>query len=524
MGYRRVIFRPWIPMTILVVAGLVLLWESSLDFDEDPRIIKVNVRTATIERSSIKEKKWFRKMSFLESPEEKEVQDVISRNLGDDAETIPPPDAVGDIALKEFGLKKSNFLQNETTKSSNTTDNQIDTKIAKTKQPRRRTRKLIQSGKLLVFPSSSKKIDKTGYMKSQERLLKIAAELDREILESDLHPYVNVDSIIDKLSSFNQPDHIMKQNFEKYSVNNTLFVTFGSYGHRDLVKNVELTTTKAYQQSKLVVAALDDRMYAWCNNETTSYCIKINCMCPGRDKPVDFGKQGYPDCMPGVIVCKLKVLMTIAKMGFAQFFLDSDAAINDKALSFIPTTDAVDVIGAREYCTGSCSLSWDDMLKIDYVSNENPHNLNSLKLRLTDYSMVNIGMMWLNTSSTVIQSLSESLYVIIRHNLSFVAMDQIIFNRRLAYNRAKVTKLSSRLGGLNTRSRSSFPSIFPDAWGAHGSRLWSKNNFYKKAFLYVNGLWLVRPLPVNFTDQVEMWWKDPKRLRRVFLDSGEIIF
>eukprot|EP01060_Flectonema_neradi_P013851 TRINITY_DN20585_c0_g1_i1.p1 TRINITY_DN20585_c0_g1~~TRINITY_DN20585_c0_g1_i1.p1 ORF type:complete len:375 (+),score=26.55 TRINITY_DN20585_c0_g1_i1:41-1165(+) len=314
---------------------------------------------------------------------------------------------------------------------------------------------------------------------------------------------------------------------KKSAENNTIFVTSGNWGFRDMLENVVLTSAKAYPNIKVVVVTLDEKTYNWCQREmVNSTCLSFNCSCPEK-KLKDLTRNqvvkktniteggysqesGYTDCLIGIYVCKLRVKLRILELGFNLLFIDGDAAIRPGGLSQVTSKESLDVAGACEFCSGSCSISPAHSKVVDGGKN----------IPRTGYWQVNIGLFWVNNTITSVSAIRQSIDVIVENDLEFKSIDQTVLNRKLIALNANSFCVPN--GGLNVKSRSARPLYAPASWGVHAARLVSKTGFYKRAFLHHNGLWEVRPLQPNFEEHYKQWVEHPKRLKKTMKEIGEI--
>ena len=319
----------------------------------------------------------------------------------------------------------------------------------------------------------------------------------------------------------------VRETLRQSSENNTIFVTSGNWGFRDMLQNVVLTSRKAYPKIKVVVVTLDEKTYEWCKHELkNSTCLSFNCSCPetklrslekhriSKKANVTSGgysqESAYTDCLIGIYICKLRVKLRILELGFNLLFIDGDAAIRPGGLTQVLSQSSLDVAGACEFCEGSCSVSSPQAKLID-GGKRVPHS---------GYWQVNIGLFWVNCTNTSLMALRQSIGVIVDNNIEFKSVDQTVLNRRLIALGAKLYCVPT--GGLNIRSRSSKPKLIPNSWGVHAARLVSKTGFYKRAFLHHNSLWEVRPFPPNFEDRYRQWLEKPKQFKKLMKAAGEI--
>ena len=294
----------------------------------------------------------------------------------------------------------------------------------------------------------------------------------------------------------------------------TLFVTTGDYGFRHFTKNVVLTTRAAYPHARVAAVMLDDQAYAWCVQHLPgSVCLRFDCPCPHGEhqaKPA----EGYTRCLLGIYVCSLRVRLAVLQMGFNLFFVDGDAAVRAGALSHLHGRGwgPLDAVGACETCLGACKITDAHARVMDKEAYG--------RLPVDHYKQLNIGLFWMNATSPVgTRALEESIDTIVRHKIDLKSVDQTVLNRRLSALGARTRCLSVPEGGLNIKGRSSRPQYFESSWGVHGARLVSRNGFYKKAFLHVNGLWLANETD-DFLADVKLWKADPKALKRKNQERG----
>eukprot|EP01064_Diplonema_japonicum_P005111 TRINITY_DN13418_c0_g1_i1.p1 TRINITY_DN13418_c0_g1~~TRINITY_DN13418_c0_g1_i1.p1 ORF type:complete len:372 (+),score=44.43 TRINITY_DN13418_c0_g1_i1:76-1191(+) len=294
---------------------------------------------------------------------------------------------------------------------------------------------------------------------------------------------------------------------------NTILATAGNHGFRDFIKNVDLNTATAMPGKRILTVMFDEIGAKWCSenlSETTSLCTHLSCTCPYNST---LGTEGYTSCLYGIYICKLRVKKIVFSMGFSLLFIDGDAAIRPNPLKQIPLDSPHDVVGACELCSGACHLpkATHDIVDFKAVS----------RVKTENYYQINIGLAWFNNTKGTRRAVDETIDLIVNKRLDFKSVDQTVLNRRLMSLSLATLCLPTAVGGLNVRSRSSRPKLFPLAWGVHAARLVSKTGFYKKAFLYANGLW---KLPVNeeFMDYYKRWHASPSSFKKYLNSIGQL--
>ena len=308
---------------------------------------------------------------------------------------------------------------------------------------------------------------------------------------------------------------------------NTVFVTSGNWAFRDFLSNVEMTTREAYPDITVVAFMLDDKGFGWCKeNMKHSICVPFRCDCPYTQEKGfiaqghldgkrvhNFSEAGYTVCLLGIYICKLKVKLSMLELGLSVFFIDGDAVMKPGALSHITNRDSpVDMIGACETCTGSCTLHAPVESVVDAGT--------PFAIPKDNYRQINIGFFWLNCTKKSMEGVRQAIHIIVKHGIDVKSVDQTVVNRRWIGLGAERVCLPPAVGGLNIKSRSAAPKIYgPEAWGIHAARLVNKNGFYKRAFLYLNNLWRL-PVSEEFKEDALTWRAHPSHVKKKLKKLG----
>eukprot|EP01065_Artemidia_motanka_P025318 TRINITY_DN30311_c0_g1_i1.p1 TRINITY_DN30311_c0_g1~~TRINITY_DN30311_c0_g1_i1.p1 ORF type:complete len:369 (+),score=86.47 TRINITY_DN30311_c0_g1_i1:51-1157(+) len=300
-----------------------------------------------------------------------------------------------------------------------------------------------------------------------------------------------------------------------------VYATGGNGGYIDFVSNAAVSVSRLRPSPVPLVAMLDPAGYRQCEADLKEtlrgkvLCASVNCAsatCGGSDSlsEKDFRSRG---CMTELGVCFNRIKLDILTSGVHLLWVDADAALARPVQPFLRGLRDIAIASGCDKCTGTCAT--DPAGHLEYIDL-------GARLPPAHYKQVNTGLTWYNGSNApLILGLIQTGRIIQSRRLRFKSVDQTVLNRRLMALGGRQHCMRSWASGLNRLTKRDGVRLHKKAWGAHAARLVSRHGFYKRAYLYLHGLWFVPQPYKGFADDARRWQRAPEQFVAMCERMGE---